>query len=149
MDTVQFTATAGLVNGFAGEFGFLSMFSSHPVTWQGQRYPTGEAAFHAGKTDDPQLRAWIADAASPGEAKRRGRRVPLRPDWDEHYRHVVMQQVIESKFSDPVLAEQLLATGSDLLVERNNWNDLACARGAAAPADGTNPFLGRTCSAGT
>jgi ribA/ribD-fused uncharacterized protein len=145
MNAVQSTAVRGLVNGFTGDTRFLSMFSPHPVTWQGQRYPTGEAAFHAGKTDDPQLRAWIAAASTPAEAKRRGRQVPLRAGWDEHHRHVVMQQVIENKFTDPDLAAQLLATGDDLLVERNTWHDqtwgcCSCSRHQAVP--GQN-LLGR------
>ncbi|WP_394622404.1 NADAR family protein (plasmid) [Lentzea sp. JNUCC 0626] len=135
MNAVQSTAVRGLVNGFTGDTRFLSMFSPHPVTWQGQRYPTGEAAFHAGKTDDPQLRAWIAAASTPAEAKRRGRRVPLRAGWDEHHRHVVMQQVIENKFTDPDLAAQLLATGDDLLVERNTWHDDVCARSVSDHGD--------------
>jgi ribA/ribD-fused uncharacterized protein len=112
-----------LVNGFAGEYRFLSNFYEHPLTWDGADYPSGEAAYNAGKTLDPRRRAWIAAAPSPGEAKRRGRRVPLRPGWDELHRYVVMQQVLAAKFSDPVLAERLLATGTACLIERNTWHD--------------------------
>jgi len=112
-----------LVNGFVGQHRFLSNFYRHPLTWDGDEYPSGEAAYNAGKTLDPQRRAWIATAPSPGEAKSRGRRVALRPDWDERHRYVVMRQVLAAKFADPGLRERLLHTGTVLLVERNQWHD--------------------------
>ncbi len=134
-----------LVNGFAGDHLFLSNFYEHPLTWDGDAYQSGEAAYNAGKTLDPQRRAWIAAAPSPGEAKCRGRRVELRPGWDDLHRYVVMQQVLEAKFGDPVLAERLLATGTACLIERNTWHDqtwgcCSCPRHQSAP--GKN-LLGR------
>jgi ribA/ribD-fused uncharacterized protein len=134
-----------LVNGFSGDHLFLSNFYEHPLTWDGDAYPSGEAAYNAGKTLDPQWRAWIAAAPSPGEAKRRGRRVELRPGWDDLHRYVVMQQVLEAKFGDPVLAERLLATGTACLIERNTWHDQTwgcCSCPRHQPALGKN-LLGR------
>lgn len=134
-----------LVNGFAGEHRFLSNFHEHPLTWDAADYPSGEAAYNAGKTLDPQQRAWIAAAPSASEAKRRGRRVALRPDWDDLHRYVVMQQVIAAKFTDPALAERLLATGTSCLIERNTWHDQTwgcCSCPRHQPIPGKN-LLGR------
>lgn len=121
-----------LVDSFAGEHRFLSNFYPHPLVWDGEDYPSGEAAYHAGKTLDPRYRAWIAAASSPHEAKARGRRVPLRPGWDDLHRHTVMQQVIAAKFSDPELGQLLRATGTSCLIERNTWHDQICAQSVSA-----------------
>lgn len=126
------------INGFNGSHRFLSNFHEHPLVWDGRQYPSGEAAYNAGKTLDPRLRAWIAAAPSPGEAKRRGRQVALRPGWDNDHRHVVMRQVLAAKFTDPDLRARLLATGSALLVERNTWHDqtwgcCSCSRHQVTP----------------
>ncbi|RSM68688.1 hypothetical protein DL991_41195 [Amycolatopsis sp. WAC 01375] len=134
-----------LINGFHGHHRFLSNFHEQPVTWDGITYPSGEAGYNAGKTLDPQQRAWIAAAPSPGEAKRRGRQVQLRDDWDDLHRYAVMQDVIEAKFTDPALRTRLLETGNALLVERNTWHDqtwgcCSCPRHQAVP--GRN-LLGR------
>jgi len=72
-------------------------------------------------------------AESPGEAKRRGRAVDLRPDWDARVRFEVMAAVLEAKFTDPELRALLLGTGDALLVEGNGhhdqqWADCVCDR---------------------
>jgi hypothetical protein len=137
-----------IIDSFRGEYWFLSMFS--PVLIIGANnlaYRSGEAAFHGGKTSDPQIRAWIAAAPTPLEAKRRGRsrKVALRSDWDSH-RHVVMRAVLRQKFSRPELAELLVKTGDAELIEGNTWHDndwgdCRCGR-PACERPGEN-FLGR------
>lgn len=131
---------------FAGEYYFLSMFYRHEIRGaNGLVYPSGEAAFHGGKNSDPKIRAWIAAAPTPREAKRRGRLVPLRPDWDEH-RHVVMRAVLNAKFADLNLANRLLATGDAALVEGNYWHDQywgCCRCGRPACAEPGENWLGR------
>jgi ribA/ribD-fused uncharacterized protein len=120
------TTTPGmldLVDGFDGPYRFLSNYVDSPLCWEGAQYATAEAAFAAGKTLEPEQRAWIAAASSPGEAKRRGRRVHLRPGWDELYRYEVMAQVLAAKFSDAGLRQRLVETGTALLVEANTWHD--------------------------
>lgn len=94
-------ASGDLIDRFSGDAGFLSNFSTHPVWWQDLTYPTAEAAFQAGKTIDPVERARPAATVTPGEAKRLGRALTLRPGWDDHERHVVMREVLAAKFTDP------------------------------------------------
>jgi ribA/ribD-fused uncharacterized protein len=78
-------------------------------------------------------------APTPREAKRRGRQVQLRSEWDERARYEVMAQVLEAKFSArPERVEALLSTGDALLVEGNRWHDqhwgsCFCGRLSCAP----------------
>lgn len=87
------SATAQVIDDFRGEWAALSNFAPIPVTifsrLEGREvvYPTGEHAFNAAKTVDPAERAAVLAAPSPGEAKRVGCRVTLRPGWDEHIRY--------------------------------------------------------------
>lgn len=64
---------------------------------------------------------WVI-AHSPGEAKRRGRKVTMRDDWKE-VKIDIMLDLLQLKFSDPILKQQLLATGNAKLVEGNYWHD--------------------------
>ncbi|WP_309117047.1 SLOG family protein [Saccharothrix sp.] len=135
-----------VIDGFRDDYQWLSNHHHSPLTWEGLDYATAEAAFAAGKTLDRALRARIAAAPSAGAAKRLGRQVPLRKQWDEVYRYRVMQEVLAAKFSDPGLRRRLIATGSALLVEANDWHDqhwgdCRCHRHRATP--GRNE-LGRT-----
>lgn len=109
---------------FTGIWRFLSNFFDSELVWEGERYRTAEHAFNAGKTLNPDLRRLIAAAKSPGEAKARGRRLTLRPGWDETVRYQVMEQVLYAKFAFiPERAERLLSTGNRVLIEGNDWHD--------------------------
>ena len=64
----------------------------------------------------------IRQAQDPGRAKRLGRQVELRHDW-ETFRLQVMEELLRRKFSHPDLAEKLIATYPEELVEGNTWGD--------------------------
>lgn len=133
---------------FRGQHAVLSNFHPCRVEWEQIVYPSSEHAFNAGKSLDMGVRLWIAQAPTPGEAKRRGRSVTLRPGWDERVRYEVMAEVLAAKFSDPELAAALQATGGAVLVEGNMWHDshwgiCLCGRPACeVPAKQSN-WLGR------
>ena len=110
------------IDRFRGEHAFLSNFHRAPFRWRGRDWPTAEAAFAASKTLDERERERIRTAPSPGHAKRLGRRVKLRPDW-ERIKDGVMRSLLEAKFAAPALRDALLATGDAVLVEGNTWGD--------------------------
>ena len=111
------------ITSFENEFAFLSNFYHSPIVYEGIKYPTVEAAFQAAKTFNEIEKKTIAAAATPGQAKRLGRRVSLRPDW-EQVKDSVMEELVRLKFtSSPTLAIQLWSTGDRELVEGNWWND--------------------------
>jgi ribA/ribD-fused uncharacterized protein len=107
---------------FRDEYDFLSNFYSVEIEYEGVVFPTVEHAFQAAKTPDIDDRRKIAAAPAPGSAKRMGRRVKLRSDR-EQIKVGLMRDLLRIKFSNPDLAERLLATGSAELIEGNNWND--------------------------
>lgn len=105
---------------FRGDNFFLSNFYVAPVFYQGIRYENNEAAFQAAKCPE-RMRDFCG--LSPQAAKRLGRRVELRPDWEE-VKYDVMYQVCKAKFlQNPDLFKRLLATGDAELVEGNTWGD--------------------------
>lgn len=111
------------IDSFRGEYHFLSNFHTSPFTLDGMSCLNVEAGFQAMKTLDPADRRRIAAMADPSEAKRAGRRVRLRPDWEE-VKDRVMLDLVTAKFQqNPDLAEKLLATGDAELCEGNTWHD--------------------------
>jgi predicted NAD-dependent protein-ADP-ribosyltransferase YbiA (DUF1768 family) len=78
---------AGIIRRFIGEFGYLSNFYPASVTL-GLEYPTAEHAFQASKSQDFFDHLAIQQAPKPRDAKRLGRTVELRPDWEGYSLHL-------------------------------------------------------------
>lgn len=110
------------INQFRNTYDFLSNFYNAPVTWEGLTYLNAEAVFQAAKvlTDEERMAFTVLP---PNKAKRLGRQVQLRSDW-ETVKVGVMEEVVRAKFTqNPDLAARLLATGDATLVEGNTWGD--------------------------
>ena len=99
------------------EHGYLSNFSSHGFAIDGVYWPTAEHFFQAQKAAGTDEEERIRRAYTPKDAKRLGRTVPLRSDWEE-VKDEVMRRAVEAKFAaHEELAERLAATGEEELVE--------------------------------
>jgi ribA/ribD-fused uncharacterized protein len=111
-----------MIDKFDGEFAFLSNFYESPVSDGFTTFPTVEHYFQAAKA------VWVKDyddiqhAKTPGEAKRIGRKIAIRGDW-ESIKLDVMETAVREKFQIPELREKLLATGDAELIEGNWWHD--------------------------
>lgn len=104
---------------FRGDYRFLSNFWLEPR----RRMLSQEHFFQSAKTLDIAERGLIMAANTPGEAKRLGRNVVLRPDWED-VKVTIMWEGLRTKFfSDESLGDMLLATGDEDLVEINTWGD--------------------------
>ncbi len=111
------------VKGFREEYSFLSNFYPSPFYLAGSRYLTGEHAFQSMKTKNVSERALIQMQRSPSDAKRAGRKVTLRDDW-ETIKVYVMYKVVFEKFNqNPALMNLLISTGDAKLYEVNTWGD--------------------------
>lgn len=115
---------ADIIYEFKGEYRFLSNFYPASVALDKHIYKSVEHAYQASKTLDPEQRKYVRESCpKPGDAKRYGRRVTLRPDW-EKIKLDVMLELLQQKFCWPPLREKLLATGDAELREGNDWYDV-------------------------
>ena len=115
---------------FKDELHFLSNFYPAKIIYRGTSWPTTEHAFQAAKCKDGVEDENIRNAPSPSAAKRMGRRVECRHNWEE-VKVDIMTEIVLLKFRQHTdLREKLLATvdpDSPLyhieLEEGNFWHD--------------------------
>ena len=102
---------------FTGQHEFCSNFFVEPDG------TTVEHEYQADKTDllAEKLEIWCA--ATPGQAKRLGRKCTARDDWEQIRVSRMRDRVLKKFFDHRELADQLLATGGAKLIEGNHWHD--------------------------
>ena len=111
------------ITSFSGQYAFLSNFYPSPIYYNGLHYPTVEHAYQSMKTEDHGLRVGIAALLTPGEAKKVGRKLKYRDNW-EAIKMNIMRACIYDKFTqNRDLAQKLLDTGDSYLTEGNWWGD--------------------------
>jgi len=111
-----------VINRFVGPYRFLSNFWPCLIVLDDEPYSSVEHAYQAGKTNDENWRRRVQMEVKAGGAKRLGRKVPLRPDWEE-VKVEFMLSLLRQKFNEPKLMEQLLSTRDSELIEGNDWHD--------------------------
>ena len=101
------------------EFGDFSNFSSHGIEMDGHWWPTVEHYFQAQKFLDEDYRTRIRGCHSAKQAAElgRSRKVPLRADWEDVKDGVMRAAVLKKFQTHAKLAELLLSTGSEAIVE--------------------------------
>lgn len=104
---------------FRNENYFLSNMYPCKVTYNGVTYECAESAFQAQKCNEKEMFVNL----SGFEAKKLGKRVALRPDWNEVREQIMYEIVLEKFKQNKYLAKCLEWTGNKMLVEGNNWND--------------------------
>lgn len=111
-----------VINSFKGEYSWLSNMYPSPVKYQGVAYTCAESAYQSAKTLVPEEKALFL-SVNGYQAKKLGRQITLRADWNE-VRIEVMCAVVLSKFlSSPELYARLLATEDAHILEGNYWHD--------------------------
>lgn len=111
-----------MIDDFNCEYYFLTNFFEAQIEYEGLTYTNNEAAFQATKTLDKEIRKEF-QTYNPAWAKYKGRQLDLRADWED-IKDNVMYEICKIKFTKhPNLKKQLLATGDQLLVEGNDWDD--------------------------
>ncbi len=118
-DNTKLPAPRPVIDSFKGKHKFLSNFHSSPI----YGYPSVEHAYQASKcandADKKQFRT-----GTPDHAKRSGRKVQLRADWSDQLKIEIMRVLVREKFrAHPKLAQRLVATNTDELIEGNWWGD--------------------------
>lgn len=114
------------IDSFTGGFRFLSNFYPSKVyaSWNEEKVETNsvENSYQAMKAINRGDFDMVCIAKTPGQAKRIGRKITMRSDW-ETIKLGVMEDLLRQKFSDPMLRQQLLDTKSYELIEGNSWGD--------------------------
>lgn len=112
-----------IIDDFDASYWFLSNFTFSPFVLHGKSYDTVEHYFQSMKTTDLNSRESIRKSGHPRFAKKFGRQVHLREDW-EKIKYSVMYMAVKAKFEqNPNLAELLKATAPAYLIEGNTWHD--------------------------
>ena len=116
-----------VINSFTGKYRFLSNFWPCDVEMDGFKYKSVEAAYQASKTDIPALRTPFTNL-SPSGAKQLGKKLKLRPNWNQ-VKLVVMHKLLIQKFWPPTQVDRtelgtlLAETYPKELIEGNYWGD--------------------------
>ena len=122
------------MNRFEGRYAFLSNFYPCKIEYQGIEYPSTEHYYVAMKVNTQQLidgvhytpadfREVASRVKTPGAVKHLGQKAQVRKDWDTK-KLEVMIWALREKFKYPELAEMLLSTGNQELIEGNWWHDV-------------------------
>src|SRR5687767_9579770 len=111
------------IDSFSGNYRFLSNFYPSPINSYYGVFDTVEHFYQAHKTSNYEEIEFIRLAPTPGEAKRRGRRVTMINAWDD-VKFNVMLYCVTRKFEihKPLLI-RLIETGDAELIEGNHWGD--------------------------
>lgn len=108
-----------VIDSFTDDYNFLSNFYPCRIEAYGYCFNSVEAAFQAAKC---LSRAEEFTTLSAASAKRLGKKVELRPDW-EKVKLDIMSDLLYKKFKNPELRGKLLATKDAILIEGNHWHD--------------------------
>jgi len=107
---------------FQNEYGWLSNFWLCNIEYEGLIYPSVENAYQAAKTTCTSLREPFTKYSS-GQAKRAGKKLILRKDWN-NIKLDIMEKLVTQKFTKyPYLKTKLLRTGDAIIEEGNYWRD--------------------------
>jgi len=128
-----------MIDRFVGDYAFLSNFYPCEISFvfTGDAFkptvkaPSVEHAYQAQKATNIWDVLKVVNCYKAGDAKRMGRNIKIRPEW-EAIKLEVMEDLLRLKFKSPVLLKMLLATGDHELVEGNTWGDIywgVCGKG--------------------
>lgn len=94
----------------------------NPLIENGISYPTVEHYYQAHKSMDRDKREHIASLATAAMAKKAGRLLEMRPDWDE-VKNEVMGNALRYKFAPTTSWGLRLRKTTGEIVEYNYWHD--------------------------
>jgi ribA/ribD-fused uncharacterized protein len=123
-----------MINTFTGRWRFLSNFYPVKIEHKGIIYPSVENFYVAMKIKEdqvinnkfitaPDCHELISKIRNPAEAKKLGKIIKVRKDWDE-IKFKIMEWGVNEKFKNPELSKMLIDTGEEELIEGNFWHDV-------------------------
>lgn len=112
-----------VIDHFNGYYLFLNNFYPATVKFEDDFYVSVEHAFHAAKTLDKKERERVKWCRYARDAKKLGRSVKLRSDWESVKVRVMYNCVLDKFTRNDYLRNKLIETGNAELIEGNTWND--------------------------
>ena len=111
-----------------------------PMAYQGMLFRTPEHFYQAMKSRDIGYRQRVANVGTPGQAKRLGKKVKLRPDWNS-IKLDVMRYALKYKFkADTPQGKKLIAFGGPI-IEWNLWHDNFWGKCTCPKCESAKPSL--------
>lgn len=111
------------IEDFRKTYYFLSNFFPSTVSYKDCEFPTVEHAFQAAKCTSAADFDKILNCRTPYEAKKLGRLVAIKDNWDSQ-RVNIMREILREKFCNNAnLKELLVNTGQRKIVEGNYFHD--------------------------
>lgn len=110
-----------MIKEFKDEFAFLSNFIAAKVIFNNITFATVENAYQAAKCKFPEDMSEFINITS-GQAKRKGKRVVIRDDW-ENVKLTIMEDLVRQKFNQEPFKTLLINTNDLVIQEGNSWND--------------------------
>ena len=104
-----------------GKYAWLSNFYVSPFEYLNKRWSTVEHAFQAQKTLCPLEAKRIQEVATPFEAKKLGRTIKLRTNW-ECIKNEIMFECLTAKYKINYLAKLLIDTHPCNLIENSPFD---------------------------
>lgn len=110
-----------MIKEFKDEFAFLSNFIAAKVVFNSITFNSVENAYQAAKCKFPEdMNEFIT--ITSGQAKRKGKRIVLRDDW-ESVKLSIMEDLVTQKFNQEPFKTLLINTNDLVIQEGNSWGD--------------------------
>lgn len=112
-----------VIQSFSDTYRFLSNFWMAPVAYDGEVWPSAEHAYQGMKAVDVYDRENIRSMPTPDQAKRAGRHIIIRSDWEDVKRQIMLGVVLAKFSTNSQLRKGLITTNPAQLIEGNTWHD--------------------------
>lgn len=111
-----------IIDSFRDEYYFLSNFYPCKIGFYGLEYKCSEAAYQAQKSGSKlgKIKFTFANGA---QAKKLGKEIYIREDWEKVKLNIMHQIVYEKFIQNTDLGQLLIDTYDAILIEGNQWND--------------------------
>ncbi len=121
-DTDQITyGINGMIREFQRAYSWLSNFILVYVIYEDVAYRSVEVAYQAARCADINQRRFF-EGVNSGQAKRLGRNITIRKDWDK-VKDQVMFDLLTQKFNRLPFQKLLRETENQEIIEGNYWHD--------------------------
>lgn len=108
---------------FKDKYDFLSNFYEVPILYDKVIWPTAEHAYQAAKTNIKEEKEIIRQCLTAKDAKKAGKKLTIRKDWEIAGKLFDMGQICRQKFLQHPDLQEKLDCIKEPIIEENYWHD--------------------------